>query len=139
MSTADRRRAPLPSGRTRSYDAEVEWTVEVGGWEHECCGPAFERNQLVELGCVEVPADDGHPARLVETHHGLDLGTIAVRGRVVDVAIRHADGSTAPIERVPSGKALRGFDEHDDGELRTPWSDEPVEADSEVFVLVIAS
>lgn len=33
--------------------------VAVGGWEHACCGPAIERDQLVDLGCVRVPAPLG--------------------------------------------------------------------------------
>jgi hypothetical protein len=118
----------------------VETTVDVGGWEHECCGPALERDQVVELRCVELPADDRHPARLVETHHDNDPDATltTVRGRVVELSIRHADGSVEPIERLPSGRALRGFDEHDDGELRRPWTDEPVSPDTDAFVVVIA-
>ena len=82
--------------------------VEIGGWEHECCGPAYQRDSVIELTCLVVPRADG-TARYVETHHGLTSRhpTITLRGRVADIAIRHLDGSIEPLERLPGGSALR--------------------------------
>lgn len=114
--------------------------VEIGGWEHECCGPAFERNELVELRCFEIAEGGDHAGRLVETHHDLSATPdVVVRGRVVDISIRHRDGSIEPLERLPSGRALRGFDAHDDGRLVRPWTGETVTADSDEFLVTIAS
>ena len=63
--------------------------VEVGGWEHECCGAAIERNQLVDLECIRSTAPDGR-GRLVMNHHGFELPTMdRVHGRVVDIEVVH--------------------------------------------------
>ena len=72
----------------------METTVEIGGWGHECCGPSFERNEVIELRCFVVPEGSDRAARFVETHHDLDTtrDQVTVRGRVVDISIRHADG-----------------------------------------------
>jgi hypothetical protein len=119
----------------------VDTTVEVGGWEHECCGPSFERDSVVELTCVVIPGTGPTLARHVETHHGLETARqqATIRGRVVEIAIQHPDGSVDQLERLPSGRALRGFDEHDDGRLQRPSTGDPVVADSEHFLLRIAS
>jgi len=120
--------------------------VEIGDWEHECCGPAYERDTVVDLTCRVVPAGNDGGARYVESHHGLDsehLGSpssevIQVRGRVADLCIQHPDGSTEPIERLPGGRALRGFDDDDDGRLQRPWTGEPVVNDSNRYLLTLA-
>jgi hypothetical protein len=107
----------------------VDVVVEVGGWEHECCGPAIERDQVVDFECLLLLEPGARP-RLVETHHGPDVVAHPVeriQGRVVDLDAVHADGSTCPILRVPSGGALRGFGE-DDGHLEDPWTGEIVTA-----------
>ena len=119
----------------------METIVEVGDWEHECCGPSFERDAIVQLTCILVPGLGATPARHVETHHDLETTheQVTVRGRVVDIAIRHPDGSVDQLERLPSGAALRGFDEHDDGHLVRAWTGEPVIADSTSYLVTIAS
>jgi len=33
--------------------------VEVGDWEHECCGPAYERNSVVDVTCLVVTEHEG--------------------------------------------------------------------------------
>jgi hypothetical protein len=45
-----------------------------------------------------------------ESHHDLSTlhSPVDIRGRLEDVSIEHPDGSTEPIERLPSGRALRG-------------------------------
>jgi hypothetical protein len=117
----------------------VDTVVEVGGWEHECCGPSYERDAVVTCTCAVVPDDDS-PARYVESHHDVatDQETVVVQGRVVDIHVRHADGSVEQIHRLPSGRALRGFDEHDDGHLEKPWTGEPVRGDSGEFLVTVA-
>ncbi len=119
----------------------MEMSVEIEGWEHECCGPAFERNDLVELECLVIPDGEDQSARLVETHHGLqvEFERVMVRGRVVDIAVRRADGSTELVQRLPSGAALRGFDQHDDGRLEQPWTGESVTLTTGDFVLTIST
>ena len=115
--------------------------VEVGDWEHECCGPPYERDTVVEVVCRIVSGRDHAATRYLESHHDLTTqhDVIRVRGRVVDICIQHLDGSTEQIERLPSGRALRGFDEGDDGHLDHPWTREPVAYDSNTFFVIIAS
>jgi hypothetical protein len=117
----------------------VRIVVEVGGWEHECCGPAYERDALAQLTCHIVSAPDGTAARYVESRHGSasPQTTTEVRGRVVDLHIQHADGSTEPLQRVPSGSALRGVDEDDDGHLEQPWTGVPVTDDSQRYLVTL--
>ena len=65
----------------------VDVVVEVGGWEHECCGAAVERNQLVDLRCIRCTAPDGD-VHLVESHHEVDVPAgERVQGRVTDVQV----------------------------------------------------
>lgn len=115
--------------------------VEVGGREHECCGPAYQRDTVVELSCRLVPPRDGGTVRYVETRHDAvnQPGTTRVRGRVVDICIQHPDGVTEQIERLPSGRALRGFDNHDDGHLEQPWTGQLVINDSDRYLVTLAS
>ncbi|SDU86395.1 hypothetical protein SAMN04488544_1145 [Microlunatus sagamiharensis] len=113
--------------------------VEVGGWEHECCGPSFERGSFVELTCLDLSGSDPSSTRYVESHHELSSRrrTVTHRGRVADVAVQHADGSVEPIHRLPSGRALRGFDEDDDGHLEEPWNGRAVARDSDQFLVTV--
>ncbi len=105
----------------------MKTVVEVVGWEHECCGPAYERDAVVELTYVCLSEDENVPARAVETHHDMyGEGLVALRGRVVNIVIQHPDGSKEQDERLPGGRALGGMDEHDDGHLEQPWTSEPV-------------
>lgn len=135
LPTTDLRSCTTVSGMTNSTTI-----VEIGGWEHECCGPALERNEIVELRCFEIHEDADRGPRLVETHHDLSAAPdVVVRGRIVDISIRHTDGSIEPLERLPSGRALRGFDAHDDGQLVRPWTGGLVTADSDEFLITIAS
>lgn len=106
----------------------MDVVVEVGGWEHECCGPAIERGEWIALGCVHVGTGDS--AQLIETHHDHDIDVL-VEGRVVDLSAVGRDGVVEPIQRVPDGEALRGLNESDDGRLeqlrtgrRVRWSGE---------------
>ena len=68
----------------------VRVVVEVGDWEHECCGPAYERDSLVELTCRDVSEPGASAARFVESHHdlGSESGIVRVRGRIADIHIR---------------------------------------------------
>ena len=100
----------------------MDVVVEVGGWEHACCGPAIERNQLVDLGCVPVVAADDE-VQFSETHHELEPET-RVQGRVRDIQVVRLGQPAQPVLRLPSGAALRGFDDGDDGHLEDPWTGE---------------
>ena len=116
----------------------VEVVVEVGGWEHQCCGDALERDQLVDLRCIRVEAPDGQ-TRLVESHHG-GLSVDAderVQGRVTEIQVVLDGGALVPVLRLPSGAALRGFDEADDGHLEDPWSGDVVASTSSEFLVTV--
>jgi hypothetical protein len=129
------------------YDfAAAGIVVEVGHWEHECCGPSYERDAVVELTCFVIPPgveDVGAGGvQYLETHHdGLTSKhkATSIRGRVSDLAIVHLDGSVEPIERLPGGRAIRGFDDDDDGHLERPWTSVAVINDSNRFLVTIAS
>jgi hypothetical protein len=112
----------------------VDVLVEVGGWEHECCGPAFERNQLVDLACLRWTGADGR-LRLIETHHHLD-GDEQVVGRVVDIELARDGVPIRPVLRVPSGGEL-GSLSTDDRYLADPWTDEPIAWNGEELLLTI--
>jgi len=117
--------------------APLNLTVEVGDWEHECCGPTIERNDVVDLGCLRW-RDADRQVRLIETHHDSPIET-RVRGRVVDILVLAEDGASTPILRVPSGRAIRGFDDEDDGHLETPWSGELVDERNRRFLVTVKS
>ncbi|MEZ0163555.1 DUF6578 domain-containing protein [Kineococcus sp. LSe6-4] len=69
----------------------MEVIVEVGGWEHECCGAAVERGDVVTFTCFRHLGPDGR-VRLIESHH--DLGADErVHGRVLDVHVVEGAGS----------------------------------------------
>ncbi|WP_412162905.1 hypothetical protein [Curtobacterium flaccumfaciens] len=94
--------------------------VEIGGWEHECCGPAVEIGDVVEYWVVSA---DG-ARRFGEVRHD-SARTQSIRGRVVELYAVGREGRVA-IERVPSGSALCGSDEDDDGHLEARWTGQPV-------------
>ncbi|SFP30813.1 hypothetical protein SAMN05660464_2706 [Geodermatophilus dictyosporus] len=120
---------------TRAQPRAVDVVVEVGGWEHECCGPAIERHQVVDLHCTRWTGPDGR-VLLVETHHHLEPEE-RVRGRVTGIEVTREVSDTQPVLRVPSGPALRGMDQHDDGHLEDPWTGDVVEWDGGDFLVTI--
>lgn len=119
----------------------MEIKVEVGGWEHECCGPNYEIDTIVTMNCLVLDADETRTRRYVESHH--DLGTTAetaeVRGRVADIRMEHLDGTSEAIKRLPSGMALRGFDADDDGHLEQPLTGQHITNNSNQFLLTVDS
>jgi len=118
------------------YRPGVDVVVEVGGWEHECCGPALERGQVVDLGCLRLAGDDGRP-RLVETHHDHAPVVERVQGRVVDLKAVRGGGTSRSVLRVPSGAALRGFDSSDDGHLEDPRTGAVVRSPTGRFLVTV--
>jgi hypothetical protein len=116
----------------------VDVVVEVGDWEHECCGEAIERNQLVDFRCIRYTGPDGR-THLVESHHGgLDVQADArVQGRVTWIELVPEDRTTRPILRAPSGEALRGFDRVDDGHLEDPWTGDVITSESRDFLVTV--
>lgn len=97
--------------------------VVLGGWEHQCCGEVVEVGEFVEYGVVST---DG--ARRFEEVHHVTVPTATVRGRVIELFALGSDGRT-PIARIPTGRALRGFDDDDDGHLESPWSGQTVDVE----------
>jgi len=115
----------------------VDVVVEVGGWEHQCCGEAIERNQLVDLQCIRYQGQGG-PLRLIESHHELDVpAEQRVRGRVTEIQVVHEGGTAKPILRIPGGSALRGFDDDDDGHLEDPWTGDVISSDTGEFLVTV--
>jgi hypothetical protein len=113
----------------------VDVVVEVGGWEHQCCGEAIERNQVVAFGCLRDTGPDGE-ARLIETHHHVDA-EVSVRGRVTEILLVRDGGPPQPILRIPSGQAMRGFDTADDGHLEDPWTGNVITPDIREFLVTV--
>ncbi|WP_405371797.1 MULTISPECIES: hypothetical protein [unclassified Microbacterium] len=110
--------------------------VEVGGWEHSCCGPELRRFTKVDWTVFTAP--DG---RLVETHHGLDdlqgLEVIQVAGTIVELEAVERDGSRTPITRIPSGRALRGIDQEDAGDVINLYTDGVLDVSDERFIVTV--
>lgn len=106
----------------------------VGGWEHECCGPPVERDQVVDLGCLRVAGPDGE-ASLVEARHDAEP-ELRVRGRVRHILVVRPGAPAEPVLRLPGGEALRGLDPADDGHLETPWTGERLPPGREFLVVV---
>ena len=114
-------------------DRGVDVEVEVSLWDHECCGEAIERGQVVDLNCSRTMGDDG-ALHLSAGHH--QPPQRRVRGRVRSVEVLRPEAPSQPVLRVPSGLALRGFDPDDDGHLENPWTGEPV-PDGETFLVTV--
>lgn len=112
----------------------MDVVVEVGGWEHLCCGRAVERDQLVDLGCLRLEAPDGE-VRLSTARHDSEP-EVRVQGRVRDIQVVRDGEPAEPVLRVPSGDALRGSDDGDDGHLEDPWTGELL-PDGIDFLLVV--
>ena len=109
--------------------------VEVGGWEHECCGPAIERGDSVTFTCIRHLQSDGQ-VRLIESHHGLGTSK-RIQGRVLDLHVVEEAGATRPVLRVPSGAALCGNDPEDAGHLQDPGTGEVAPSDSTDFLVTV--
>lgn len=115
----------------------MDVVVEVGDWEHECCGGPIERDQVVDFTCLLITEPGAQP-RLIETHYELEGARPVerIQGRVVDIEVVLAPGSTRSILRVPSGTALCGFGE-DDGHLEDPWTGEVVTSPRNDFLITV--
>ncbi|WP_380160570.1 hypothetical protein [Kineococcus sp. R86509] len=136
----DRASSAGPADDAGSSEHAQDLVVEVGGWEHDCCGPAIERNAVIELSVYPWTGPDGRE-RLVEGRHDIgEAGTPVyqrVRGRVTNLHVVHEDGTIEAIARVPSGSALCGTDDGDDGHLETPWTGELIAARGSEFLVTL--
>ena len=83
--------------------------VVIGGWEHDCCGSALQPGDQVDWQLHTDEAGVRH-----ETHHDQQVDD-ALTGWVEQLFAVASDGSRVAITRLPSGRALRGFDDHEDG------------------------
>jgi hypothetical protein len=116
----------------------VNILVEVGGWEHECCGAALERRSKVTLKCIS--SDEGSDGgRLLYSAHGIKTPAYRCTGYVLDLWLLDEAGHRQPIQRVPSGPALRGFDESDDGAVRSEPTGEIITPHSGRFLVELGS
>jgi hypothetical protein len=128
-----RRQQRVSPGAVAGYRARMPVRVNVGGWEHECCGDAVQRGDRVRWTCI-VTADGS----LHETHHDLGgLKTVPIQGTVVDIELVSADGGRKGIERLPSGRALRGFDDDDSGVVRERASGEVIDPLGNGFLITL--
>jgi hypothetical protein len=113
----------------------VALEIVVGGWEHDCCGSDIARGVRVEW--TYLSHTDG---RLYETHHDLEgVDALKVTGAVVDIELVQGDGSRVAITRIPGGRALRGFDARDDGEIKALHSEEILDASTAEFVVTLGT
>lgn len=98
--------------------------MELDRWSHECCGNPLERGDDVSLTCVQAE-DELSGADLLATNHAGKLPWSVCSGRVLDLSLFDPEtGQRQPIQRIPSGRALRGFDESDDGLIYPVGSEE---------------
>ncbi|MDF9716094.1 hypothetical protein INN71_03080 [Nocardioides sp. ChNu-153] len=79
--------------------------VYVGGWEHDCCGEAVQRGEVVRWTCLPY---DGRLDRAWHLDPERAEPFVEVSGRVVDLAMVVGDGRV-PVERLPSGSELVGL------------------------------
>ncbi|TDL45391.1 hypothetical protein [Microbacterium oleivorans] len=114
----------------------TRFEVGVGGWEHDCCDPELSRFTSVKW--TVIPVAHG---RFVETHHGLDdsegLKVVEVVGTVVQLEATERDGSRTPITRIPSGRALRGMDGEDAGDVIGMHTDRVVVVSDDGFIVTV--
>jgi hypothetical protein len=56
---------------------------------------------------------------------------------VIEIEVVQEDGTAQPILRLPSGEALRGCDDEDDGHLEDPWTGDVVTSKSRDFLVTV--
>jgi hypothetical protein len=100
--------------------------VVLPAWEHDCCGPEIERGTRAHFTAAPVRV-----GRFVESRHHEDAtGLVELRG-VVDELRAVTGAGPLDVHRIPSGRALRGVDEYDDGHLEVPWTGERLDTDTD--------
>lgn len=111
--------------------------MEVGGWEHACCGRAVERNELVDFECFPHEEPDDR-VRLIESHHGgLDVPTSErIRGRVTEIQVLQ-DEDALSILRVPRADEMHTAEEADLHPREDPWTREPIPPRSWEFLVTV--
>jgi hypothetical protein len=62
---------------------------------------------------------------------------LSVTGRVVGVEVGSAGGEFVETRRLPSGRALRGFDDKDDGELADPATSGSLDIDPDECIVIL--
>jgi hypothetical protein len=92
--------------------------VDYGGWEHECCGDAAALGDRVRWDVfLPMTGDVANGAELMESHHGGLANGVHLVGTVAHIAAVGSTGTRHAVARIPSGRAVRGFDPDDDGRL----------------------
>lgn len=114
----------------------MECVVAVGGWEHECCGQQIERGQLVHFECV--PGNETGPD-YVFSPHSSDGPAVECTGRVVDIQLTGRTESTCYVDRVPSGRAVRGFADDDPGTVEDLTTGEALSPPFGTFLVRLSS
>jgi hypothetical protein len=112
--------------------------VDLGGWEHECCGESYDLNDVVTWELfLPVAGELADGADYMESHHGQLSGGVEVTGRVVAVEVASRPATFVSVSRLPSGRALRGFDEHDDGIPMVLATGDPLDGHPDEFVVTL--
>ena len=124
--------------RATGYSPGVNILVEVGGWEHECCGAALERRSEVTLTCIS-PGERSDGGDLGYSTHGIKSPVYRCTGYVLDLWLVDEAGHRQPIQCDPSGQALRGFDESDDCAIRAEPTGEIIAAHNGRFLVRLGS
>jgi hypothetical protein len=116
----------------------VQIRVSIGGWEHACCGDAYAIGDPVTWD-VFLPGKVGLPggAHYLESHHDVLTEGESVTGRVVDIQAENAQGRFVSILRLPSGRALRGFDDHESGDCVETATGRVLDNDPTQFTVTI--
>lgn len=94
--------------------------IEIDRWSHDCCGEELSQGMRVTLNCrLPVGYDLLRSVDLVADSHSGNLPFISCTGDVVQITMTDDHGTPQPIQRLPSGRALRGFDDLDDGAIQS--------------------
>jgi hypothetical protein len=81
--------------------------VDLGGWEHECCGRAYEVGDDVTMTLyLPMGGTLSGDADYMESHHVLLIGGSDVRGEVVGVEALGPDGVFVSVIRLPSAAEI---------------------------------
>jgi hypothetical protein len=86
--------------------------VDLGGWEHDCCGDAYEINDVVTKDLyLPFSGTLSGGADYMESHHQHLSGGVSVTGRVVGIEVAGPDGQYVAVTRLPSGADLNDLNE----------------------------
>jgi hypothetical protein len=112
--------------------------VDLCGWEHECCGDAYEINAVVtrELFLPTSGPLQGN-AEYIESHHDLLTGGSTVTGRVVGVEVLGPQGTFVKVTRLPDADELGDAYDDDSGDLTDLATGDVLENESREYIVIL--